>query len=89
MEILLGVALVISIAGFLVLLDRKDERAKNERRELLNRIAEPEIVIPPEEVVEANIKAATEAQDQDFNIPEMYEHAAVGNVDPVLQRKES
>jgi hypothetical protein len=92
MEIILGIALVLSIGGFLILLDRKDDRSRDERRELLNRIANPDQMIPPKDVVKSRLEVVkNEAKKADpfmMDEKEQYEYASVGKIDPPLKRGE-
>jgi len=45
MEIVLAAALVLTVVGFLVALERKDKRADTERQLLLQRIQAPEVAV--------------------------------------------
>lgn len=48
MTIALTIVLAVTVAGFLILLDRKDVRHMHERRELANRIQFPDrMPVPP------------------------------------------
>lgn len=89
MEIILGITLVLCVVGFLILLDRKDDRARDERRELLNRIANPNQMVPPKDVVKTRLKVV-EAEAKDTKLSESeerdaLEYESVGKVDPFIK----
>lgn len=92
MEIILGVTLVLCIGGFLILLDRKDDRSRDERRELLNRIANPQQMVPPKDVVKTHLKVVeSEANKPDpfgMDEKELLEYESVGKIDPELKSDE-
>lgn len=45
MTVALAVCLILAVAGFLVLLDRKDQRDREERQVLLQRIQAPDAAV--------------------------------------------
>lgn len=85
MEAALVIALILSNFFWLAFYDRSDTRNKDERREIRNRLAEPDMVIPPDEVVKANIEAIQTTPDEGRPDDE-WELAAVGRIDPILNR---
>ena len=90
METVLVIALVLSNLLWLFFFDRAEGRSKDERRELQNRIAKPEMIVPPAEVVSERLEAAKAVRETDdpfaMSVEERYEHAAVGEVNPELIR---
>lgn len=89
MEILVAVlvfALILSNGLWLLYMDRNSQRQREERRELHNRIAEPELIIddpvplPEDPNREFNEASALTPEEQ-------AEFAAVGMVDPDLMRQ--
>jgi hypothetical protein len=88
MELALLASLLISNAGWLLYLDRRDKREKNERKSLHNRIADPKLIELPDEVIASNLEEKTTEMPVDPDPPEEVraEYAAIGVVDPPLMR---
>ena len=88
MEAFLVIALIISNIGWLLYLGRRDLLDIEERKELRNRIAEPEMIIPPKEVVKANLEAVKNRPAELFPDADQSELAAVGRIDPPVLRED-
>lgn len=92
MEAFLVIALIVSNIGWLIYMGRRDTLELEERKELHNRIAEPSLIAPPKEMVKAKLEAvksvAKDSPPELFPDPDMSEIAAVGRVNPIVDRPE-
>lgn len=93
MELAFLIAFIVSNLAWLIFNDREAVRHADERRDLLNRKAEPSMVIPPKEVVRTRLKIAesknVESDPDDMTENERREFAAVGQINPELYRPEN
>ncbi len=80
----LAACLVVSNLGWIYYLINRDEREQDERRELQNRIARPEVVVQ-----KAYPKFEDKQDTASFNnATDLDELAAVGHIDPTLSRND-